>query len=267
MNNYKPISSPITWFGSKSRLVKNIVQYFPEHITYVDVFGGSGAVLLGKPPSKVEVYNDLNDKMACLFRVLSDKNKTRELIRRLTYTPYSRSYFNNASALINNVDDEIELAKLMIVIQRQSHGGLGKTWSYCITDSAKGYSSAVRKFHAGIERLPIVRERMRRVQIENLCFRNLIPRYDRPQTLFYLDPPYIPESRISGKYEMEMTLEDHKEMIDIILSCKGKFVLSGYNNTIYSILEDKGWRKIEIDTIASTSKTRGKRTECLWISQ
>ena len=50
------ISPPITWFGSKSRLVKKIVSYFPKHTTFVDAFGGSGAILLGKRPSKVEVY-------------------------------------------------------------------------------------------------------------------------------------------------------------------------------------------------------------------
>ena len=55
MKQYEPVPPPVTWFGSKSRLVKEIVKHFPDHQTYVDVFGGSGAVLLGKKPSKVEV--------------------------------------------------------------------------------------------------------------------------------------------------------------------------------------------------------------------
>ena len=128
MEEYQTISPPVTWFGSKSRYVKNIVKLFPKHQTFVDVFGGSGAILLGKRPSKVEVYNDLNKKMTCLFNVLSDKSKTKELIKRLELTPYSRDFFKYALSTIDNVKDEIELARLMIVIQRQSHGGLAKQW-------------------------------------------------------------------------------------------------------------------------------------------
>lgn len=266
MRPYEIVAPPVTWFGSKSRLVKDIVKHFPEHQTYVDVFGGSGAVLLGKKPSKVEVYNDLNRKMTSLFNVLADKKKTQELIRRLEFTPYSRDIFKTAIKTIDEETDEIELARLMIVVQRQSHGGLAKQWSYCVDAPAGGYSASVRKFHTGIERLPNVQARIRKVQIENLCFTNLIPRYDRPETLFYLDPPYVPDTRINGKYENEMTLEDHLKLVDILLSSSGMFVLSGYLTPVYLPLENAGWRRVDIDTHASTSKTRAKRTECLWIS-
>lgn len=263
---YTPVHPPVTWFGSKSRLVKEIVKYFPEHQTYVDVFGGSGAVLLGKRPSKVEVYNDLNQKMSSLFRVLSDKSKTRELIRRLELTPYSREIFKNAAASVDFENDEIELAKLMIVVQRQSHGGLAKQWSYCVDAPAGGYSASVRKFHAGIERLPAVQDRMRKVQVENLCFTDLMPRYDRPNTLFYLDPPYVPETRVNGSYEKEMSLEDHQAMVSQLLTLEGMCVLSGYQTSVYEPLELAGWKRIEIETIASSSKHRTKRVECLWLS-
>lgn len=266
MKQYEPVPPPVTWFGSKSRLVKEIVKHFPEHQTYVDVFGGSGAVLLGKKPSKVEVYNDLNRKMTSLFNVLSDKRKTQELVRRLELTPYSRDEFKSAAASVDDECDEIELARLMIVVQRQSHGGLAKQWSYCVDASAGGYSASVRKFHAGIERLPNVQARMRKVQIENLCFTDLIPRYDRPGTLFYLDPPYVPDTRINGQYENEMTIEDHHALVDLLLSSSGMFVLSGYKTPVYVPLENAGWNRVDIETYASTSKTRTKRTECLWLS-
>lgn len=263
---YTPVQAPITWFGSKSRLVKEIIKHFPEHQTYVDVFGGSGAVLLGKRPSKVEVYNDLNRKMASLFQVLADKTKTKELIRRLELTPYSRETFRLASESIDLVTDEIELAKLMIVVQRQSHGGLAKQWSYCVDAPAGGYSASVRKFHAGIERLPNVQNRMRKVQVENLCFTDILPRYDRLNTLFYLDPPYVPETRVNGSYEKEMSVEDHRRMVDQLLNLKGMCVLSGYRTHIYEPLELSGWKRVEIETSANTSKQRTKRIECLWLS-
>lgn len=262
----KKIAAPVTWFGSKSRYVKSIVKEFPEHQTFVDVFGGSGAILLGKKPSKVEVYNDINSKMSSLFKVLSDDKKTKELVRRLELTPYSREYFKECQGKLDSTQDEIELAKLMIVVQRQSHGGLAKQWSYCIDAPAGGYSASVRKFHAGIERLPEIHKRIRKVQIENSDFSDLIPRYDRSRTLFYLDPPYVPETRVDGSYEYEMTIGEHEALVSLVLSCDGMFILSGYQSYVYEPLEAAGWKRLEIETIASTSRNRSKRVECLWLS-
>ncbi len=267
MNAYKQILPPVTWFGCKSKLVKKIVRYFPEHRTYVDVFGGSGAVLLGKRPSKVEVYNDINKKMFSLFSVLSDKEKTQELVRRLEFTPYSRDVFDDAIARVHTEPDEIELARLMIVVQRQSHGGCGKQWSYCVDAHSGGYSGSVRRFHAGIERLKTIQKRMRKVQIENLCFSDLLPRYDRSQTLFYLDPPYVPDTRAQKDYyEHEMCVEDHSRLVDILLGLDGMCILSGYRTHVYDPLDQAGWNRVEIDTYTWASRHNRQRVECLWIS-
>ncbi len=266
MTNTKQIYPPVTYFGSKSRYVKSIVRHFPEHQTFVDVFGGSGAILLGKRPSKVEVYNDLNQKMANLFKVLASDEKTEQLIRALEVTPYSREAFASSREELKSEQNDVELARHMIVVQRQSHGGLGKQWSYCVDAPAGGYSASVRKFHAGIERLPEVHKRMRKVQIEGLCFSDLMPRYDRAGTLFYLDPPYAPETRTSGKYVHEMTIDEHKKLVSILLTIKGMAILSGYATDLYLPLEAAGFQRIEIDTTTNAGKSRGSRTECLWIS-
>lgn len=63
-----------------------------------------------------------------------------------------------------------------------------------------------------------------------------------------------------------MTVEDHHKMVDLLLGCTGMFVLSGYRTPVYAPLESDGWKRVEIDTFADTSKTREKRTECLWLS-
>lgn len=265
-HDYKPVSPPVTWFGSKSRLVKKIVRYFPDHQTFVDVFGGSGAVLLGKPPAKVEVYNDLNSKMVNLFRVLSCPKKSSQLKQLLEFTPYSRDEFNACRGEIENTTDEIELARQMLVIQRQSHGGQGKQWSYCVDAAAAGYSASVRKFHRGIEGLEDVTRRIRKVQIENLEWSEILTRYDRDNTLFYLDPPYVPETRVNGGYDHEMTLEDHEQLVGQLLKIKGRAVLSGYAHRAYEPLELAGWNREEIEVTSQTSKKRASRTECLWIS-
>lgn len=262
------VSPPITWLGSKSRLVKKITTYFPKHTTFVDVFGGSAAILLGKKPSKVEVYNDINKKLVTLFNVLADRDKTTELIRRLEYTPYGRTEFDFCRDNINIVSDDIEVARMLIVSQRQSHGGFAKSWGTCIDSQASGCSAVVRKFHAGIARLKEVHYRIRRVQIENLSWTEILKKYDRDNTLFYLDPPYIHSTRVDGDYEHELTDAEHKKLVTTLLKISGKAILSGYYHKIYKPLEDSGWERIEIDTVAycSSMQTKNKRTECLWIS-
>lgn len=257
--------SPLTWFGSKSRFVKKIVCHFPKHTTYVDVFGGSGAVLLAKKPSSVEIYNDRDKRLYALFNVLSDKNKTQLLKRKLDYTLYSRDLFSKYS---NNekVDDEIELAAQLIVLQRQSFAGLGKTWSYCVDSSVNGQSASVRRFRSGVESLKEAHLRFKKVQVENLCFRDLISLYDRSNTLFYLDPPYLKKTRVNGKYHHEMNENDHVDLINIIKKSKGMFILSGYDNELYnSLLKD--WKKEKIPVISTASTERSERKECIWISQ
>ncbi len=263
---YQIISPPVTWFGSKSRLAKQITNHFPPHQTFVDVFGGSGAILLAKPPSKVEVYNDLNVKLVTLFRVLSDPLKSKKLEHLLTLTPYSRAEFERCQQEIDFTDNDIEIARQFMVIQRQSHGGLGIQWSYCVGASAAGYSASVRKFHAGIERLPAVAQRIRKVQIENLHWNDVLTRYDRDATLFYLDPPYVPETRTNGQYEHEMTLDDHAQLVEKLIRLKGHVVLSGYTHPVYEPLESFGWKRVNMDVIASTSQHRSRRIESLWIS-
>jgi site-specific DNA-adenine methylase len=85
--------APITWFGGKSRQLHWLLPLFPPHQVFVDVFGGSGAVLLGKPPSPVDVYNDIDGRLVNLFRVLRDEEQAQRLIKSLELTPFSRSEF------------------------------------------------------------------------------------------------------------------------------------------------------------------------------
>jgi DNA adenine methylase len=266
-SDYSPIAPPITWFGSKSRYIKRITAHFPKHQAFVDVFGDSGAVLLGKKPSKVEVYNDLNHKLVNLFRVLSDPLKAKELARRLNATPYARQEFKGCLNSIDSELDDIELARKMLVIQRQSHGGHGQHWSYCVDNAAAGYSASVRKFHAGVERLGEISKRLRKVQIEDLPWEEMLKRYDGPDTLFYLDPPYIPETRVRGSYEHEMSPADHENLVLQLQHLKGASILSGYKHPLYEPLEQAGWKRVEFGTFAYTSDSRSSRVECLWISR
>jgi DNA adenine methylase len=194
--------SPINWFGGKSRLASKIVQHFPTHRTYCEPFGGSAAVLLAKDPSKVEVYNDIDRELVHFFVVLRDPSMFAKLRRAVENTLYARAEFELAK---QRCDDPVEAARRFFVRQRQSFGGIGRVWSYSVKNSHGGMASGVRRWQRGIEGLPAAHRRLERVQIENDDWRAVISRYDSAETLFFLDPPYIPATRVAGGYRYELT--------------------------------------------------------------
>ena len=260
----KQIRPPITYFGSKAEMATWICSYFPSHKTYVEPFGGSASVLLAKKPSSVEVYNDINDELVNLFEVLRDKASYKKLVEILKATPFSRREFVNAKKI---TDDPIESARRFMIRQRQSHSGRGENWSYSVADSVIGMSSAVRRWLAGIERLPEIHKRMMRVQIESLDWREILKKYDADKTLFYLDPPYIMETRVNGGYKHELDDFDHEDLVKLLIDVKGMVILSGYKHPIYEpLIEQAGWKAVERSVIAKSSSNRTERTEVLWIS-
>ena len=93
----------------------------------------------------------------------------------------------------------------------------------------------------------------------------LIADMDAPDTLFYLDPPYVASTRVFTKmYSHEMNDDAHRGFIDLIKSLKGKVVLSGYPSPLYTnLLENSGWRRVDKRAIVNNG---GSRIESLWLS-
>lgn len=269
------MSQVVSWFGSKSKFVNKIVQHFPKHETFVDVFGGSGVVLLNKPQSTIEVYNDIDQRLVRFFMVLQDSTKRKQLLDKIAYTPYSRELhkeykeklFNNPAEL-----NEVDFALYFFVLSRQSFAGLANRvagWSYSKSQS----SASANKFQKGIRSIENFVHRFRYVQIENLDYADILTRYDGEKVLFYLDPPYVlsTRKRIDKRYYHEMTDEQHQKLVSVLLSIKGMMILSGYDHDIYRPLESAGWVKTQF--IIRTNASRPKydsdsniREECLWIS-
>jgi len=267
--------TPLNYYGGKQRIAKWIISHFPPHECYVEPFGGGAAVLFAKPPSPVEVYNDIDGALVEFFRVLQDERLAAELIRRVVLTPYSRSEFERAKAVYREYqkvpekwrddDKRVEVAWAIAVRIVQSIGGRGESWSYGRTDKKSALN--LRKW----VRLPALLEaavgRLKCVQIEHDDALKVIERYDSPETLFYLDPPYYPESRASVKdYAYEMTPEQHYQLLECVLRAKGYVVLSGYDNSLYaSTLSD--WARVERKTRTfAFNSVRSPRREVLWLS-
>ncbi len=264
--------SIITYYGGKGNSWRRIIPHFPPHRTYVEPFGGAANVLLNKPPSAVEVYNDIDSNVVTIFRVLRDSPD--EIRRALELTPYSREEYVRCLGPLDGLDD-VEKARRLIVRYRQVFGGKGQTatpgrWSYAVARSSRGMAGTVSGWLSTIDAvLPAVVERFRRVQIENLPWQEIIRRYDTPETLFYCDPPYMLSTRNShGDYAYEMTVEEHQELAEALNSVKGHVVLSGYASPEYDEWY-AGWERVEFEATVSVRLDKGRsqdrRTEVLWI--
>ena len=273
MSKEKSFKSPINWYGGKFYMANDIIELFPEHNMYVEGFGGAGHVLFKKKPSPIEVYNDLHSGLYNLFKLLRDDSLRDELIKKITLTPYSREEFMNCKKTWQNESDIIEKVRKFYTAIMQSVGGTGSGWCYTKTKSRRGMSMAVSRWLGNVDdNMVDLIERIREVQIENLDIIDLIIKYDREDTLFYLDPPYIQDTRSAKKvYDHEMSIDKHKELVDTLLNIKGKVVLSGYDHEVYKPLENNGWKKVLLGEYSKRSQRDNdgaldKGQEFVWIN-
>jgi DNA adenine methylase len=249
MKKYK---SPINWYGGKYYMAKDIIEIFPEHNMYVEGFGGAGHVLFRKERSNLEVYNDLHSGLYLIFKFLREGNM--EFIHKLSLTPYSRQEFEDSKSWICEVD-EVEKARKFYTRTMQSVASNGG-WCYAKSKSRRGMCQSVSRWLGNIEEnLSGAIDRLKEVQIENLDVIELIRKYDKKDTLFYLDPPYITETRKQKKsYDHEMTDAQHEELVEVLLNVKGKVVLSGYDHPIYNKLLENGWEKVVLGEFSKRSQ-------------
>jgi len=203
------------------------------------------------------VYNDIDEGLVNFFRVLRDPEKFGKFYARAVLSPYSKTEYRDGTW--QGCEDDIERAyRWFVAIRMSFSGAIRGGWSFNITKSRRGMAGAVSRWLSILEELPTIHERFRQVQVEQLDFREVIPKYDTVNTFFYLDPPYLLETRKATKlYNYEMTTEDHKDLVEILLGVKGMVMLSGYINKLYEELERRGWERKDFETICyAVGKTR-----------
>jgi len=252
-------------------MARNILPHFPRHRTYTEAFGGGAGVLLQKPRSHAEIYNDLDDDIVGLFRVLQDQRSADRLLELLRLTPFARREFEIAYAA---ADDPIERARRLVI---RSFMGFGSNAHSC---SGRGHRSTGFRSNANRNGTtpardwanlpdayrPII-ERMQGVVIEHRDALVILPRHDSDQTLHYVDPPYVHETRSMFKggksaYRHEMDRSAHIRLLEVLRGLSGMVVLSGYAHPLYDdTLHD--WRREEFAALADGARPR---TEVLWLN-
>jgi DNA adenine methylase len=264
------VQSPIKWHGGKSYLADWIISYMPPHVHYVEPYAGGLSVLFRKPHEGVsEVVNDLDGKLMNFWRVLQSPMMFRTFARRVEAIPLSQVEFEKAKT--DSVDTQIAHAVAFFVRCRQSRQGLQRDFATLSRNrTRRGMNEQASAWWSAVDGLEDAYLRLRRVVLLNDDALSVIQQQDGPNTLFYLDPPYLHETRVTtGEYEFEMTPADHDELLETLAGIEGKFILSGYPSDKYSNFAGRhSWYSVSrmIDCKASGKSQKSMRTEVLWMN-
>lgn len=262
----------IRYHGGKFRLAPWIIGHFPPHRSYVEAFGGAAGVLVQKPRAYAEVYNDLDGDVVNLFRVLQGEQTRRRLTELLVFTPYARAEFDLAW---EPAEDPVERARRLVVRAMMGFGSAGATKGSTgfRIDTKREYETAQHTWAMYPSNLAAVGQRLTGVLIENRPAIEVILAHDTPETLHYIDPPYLHETRcrVNPKnanrgYRHEMTDEDHLALLDALRGgVKGMVVLSGYASELYDRALP-GWEKRTTTARISAGRGTSLRREVLWLN-
>jgi len=222
------------YIGGKFNLLKALLPLIPEHRIYVEVFGGAANLLLNKPPSPVEVYNDIDGELVNLFSVVRDRRD--EFVERFKLILYSRGIYNKwmDEPL---PQDPVERAARFYYILRCSFGGnYGASWAF----KRKAHKHAPDIFWTSLERTEQITQRLKSAYIDALDFRTCFRNWDTSETFFFCDPPYYG----LDYYRHNFSEQDHRDLRRILGETKGKWLLT-YNDHLEVRRRYEGFRMKE----------------------
>lgn len=236
-----------------------IVQNMPRHKSYLEPFCGSCAVFMTKPKVTLETINDVDGRLVNLFRVM--RNNAEQLQYLIMHTLYSREEYILSQQLS---DDPIEDARRMMV--RLWFGVGGKT------RSTPGFRKNISwngpfntyEWNDMYNRIGTAAARFKDAQIENMDAIDLIKQHNDSQTLIYCDPPYISSALVDKHYQYDFSLDQHKELLEVLKNHKGKVMVSGYQSDLYNE-HLQLWPQIKKQVkVGITSEKKSDREEVAW---
>lgn len=261
----------LRYHGGKWKLVEWIISHFPKHRVYVEPFGGGGSVLMRKPRSYAEVYNDVWDVVVNVFAVMRDPEKAEQLKKEIELTPFARSEFSEAFGHRPKFIGDVEAARLAILRSFAGFGSASTNGDYATGFRCNSNRSGTTPAHDWVNyptQIAGFVERLKGVVIENREAAEVIPQHDGPDTLFYVDPPYPLSTRNTNRgnavYAHEMSEDDHRELAILLQSVSGSVILSGYRCDLYDRELYPDWYSTEREHLADGAV---KRTEVLWLNE
>ena len=267
----KPTRPVVRYHGSKWRLAPWIMSHFPEHRIYTEAFGGAAGVLIQKPRAYSEVYNDLDGDVVNLFEVLRHPVMRAQLVHDLVVTPYARAEFERAWEPAEN---PVERARRLVIRAMMGFGSAGATKGSTgfRIDTKREYETAQHTWVMYPDNLAAVGQRLTGVLIENSSAIEVLGAHDTPQTLHYVDPPYVFETRCrinkkagSRGYRHEMDADDHMKLLDELKRLSGMVVLSGYATELYDEAL-QGWERRTTKARIAGGRGTAMREEVVWMN-
>lgn len=261
INGFNFMNAPICYFGGKNGMSKHIIEYFPDKETYdiyIEPFGGSYGVGLHMdyvPP--IEIYNDLDNNVYSLYKVLQDREMFKEFQRLCELSPFCEVLYQEFYESLKKDDlSLVERAYKFFYTNRTSFNGNGGFKVNC--SIRRKSSKSISDYLSAIERLEELHERLSNVIVCNKDGIELIKKYkEKENVLIYCDPPYVQSTRTSGRrYEIDMKDDIQDKFLDVCMDCKCKMLISGYDNEKYDILLQNGYNKVEFEV--------NHRIETLW---
>ena len=233
---------PLTYYGGKQQLSSLINSLIPEHSVYVEPFFGGGAVFFAKPPSKMEVINDINKALINFYRVI--KTNYSKLEKEIKSTLHSRDSYRRAMVIYHNSDmfDEVQNAWAVWALANQCYSSiLGSSWGYNLKNNTGSVRLNNKRNKFSIE----LAQRLERVQIECTDGLELITKFDNSNVFFYIDPPYFNSNK--GHYR-NYSESDFERLLVSLSSIKGKFLLSSYPSALLDkYVKENNWFIKEMD--------------------
>lgn len=259
MSTIKPI---LKYPGAKWRLAPWITSFFPEHEHYVEPYCGSAACFFTKDPSPHEVINDLDSSLVNLFRIIRERGT--ELAMLIEMTPWAREEYEAVGRDYHGTGDDLEDARRFLIRCWQAHGTRLSSTSGWRHKGVHGDSGeTVELWNKLPERILATVKRLKQAEIEHRPALDIIARYNAPDVLLNVDPPYVRSTRNGKFYSHEMDDNDHLDLIEALNRHSGPVVLSGYAHSLY---EEKlaHWQQV---TMPAQAEHGQMRTEVLWLNE
>lgn len=240
----------LRYVGGKNAMAEWIIDQFPHHRCYVELFGGGASVLIQKPRSAVEVYNDKWDAVVTFFKVLRDQCEA--LQNYVEHMPYSRSLRNKLQEKMEKDAFESDVAKAGTFFFLNRSGFDGEIYgSFSFTKQVE--NNKAKTLYKKARQLHLFNERFKGVYIENLDFTEAIEKYDGEDTFFYCDPPYLERNH----YVLDFDKRDHIRLGKRLKQVEGKVMLSYYPHTLLQSLYPKDeWFRVEKQSVLYSQKKK-----------
>jgi len=258
------VKAPFKWVGSKTKSLEYILPHLPYHTSYIEPFGGSGAILLARHACDLDVFNDRYNGITDFYKCLKNPSMLKRLIEYLDPIIHSRELFYTFRKNWHEMPDIVIRAAQWYYIIHFSFNAKGVTFARGTGSRCKFSDSLSRQ----LKNFPIIHLRLKNTVIENMDWSNCIKDYDNHDAVFYLDPPYI--GVYKGTYAHEMSHIEHIKMLEVIMKMKGFVALSGYANELYDSYKWSNrieWVSSQNAGIKTEKLELFPTKECLWIKE